>query len=426
MNKYITYAIIYSSIVLSGCACLSSRTYTVVSADDVGDAISTKYRYNLKDSAALISGLMYEDVKQIASIKDMAASRRHMEERQVAAIEYMISKYPNVFSDSGIPVKIGYASTDESVKYTWSCALTILSGTLFPATYGHYSKKTFDIAVANDAAARDSLTIESAEESAEGLFPTAFIPFGGKPNYGTKRIYWRSEKAFESDSDRGKEWETKLRLKTKLKSDLCLEGFAYGVAAKLKEMEDSGMVDSALQKMEAEKLRLLEAEKLKAPAHRVVSIAQDTGRDFTFRFKLELLEMPHDPDKAKSAVLKEFRESLKNEYAASVPGAKKTSFVANLTEVKMDGRLIHGRATLLAMSLVSLSYDASTRRGKLSVRFNAGQDKEAREWIRKNIETLARDKNIAPVTGQLPPDANCDLLGEKVDGNVMEIEFKTE
>jgi len=191
-------------------------------------------------------------------------------------------------------------------------------------------------------------------------------------------------------------------------------------------MEDSGMVDSVLQKMEAEKLRLLEAEKLKAPAHRVVSIAQDTGRDFTFRFKLELLEMPHDPDKAKSAVLKEFRESLKNEYAASVPGAKKTSFVANLTEVKMDGRLIHGRATLLAMSLVSLSYDASTRRGKLSVRFNAGQDKEAREWIRKNIETLARDKNIALVTGQLPPDANCDLLGEKVDGNVMEVEFKTE
>ena len=429
MNKYITYAIIYSSIVLSGCACLSSRTYTVVSADDVGDAISTKYRYNLKDSAALISGLMYEDVKQIASIKDMAASRRHMEERQVAAIEYMISKYPNVFSDSGIPVKIGYSSTDVSGKYTWTCVLAILSGTLFPVSYGQYSKKTFDIAVADDAAARCSLTIESAEESAEGLFPTAFIPFEGKPNYGTKRIYWRSEKAFESDSDRGKEWETKLKLKTKLQCDLCLEGFAYGVVAKLKEMEDSGMVDSVLQKKEAKKLRFLEAEKLKAPAHRVVKlVCNEAGNGFACDFTLELAKVPIDPDKAKSAVLKEFGESLIEDYASLVPGAKKTSFEANFTEVKMDGRLIHGHATLLAMSLVSLSYDVSTRRGKLSVRFNAGQAEEAHKWVVSNIEMLVRHKNITLTTGQLPPPgAHYESLSErKTEDGLFEIEFKCE
>lgn len=55
-----------------------------------------------------------------------------------------------------------------------------------------------------------------------------------------------------------------------------------------------------------------------------------------------------------------------------------------------------------------------------------GQSAEARAWARENIETLARDKNIALVTGQRPPDANYYLLGEKIDGNVMEIEFKTE
>ena len=48
------------------------------------------------------------------------------------------------------------------------------------------------------------------------------------------------------------------------------------------------------------------------------------------------------------------------------------------------------------------------------------------EWMSYNIETLARDKNIALVTGQLPPAAKYYSLGEKVDGNVMEIEFKTE
>ena len=51
---------------------------------------------------------------------------------------------------------------------------------------------------------------------------------------------------------------------------------------------------------------------------------------------------------------------------------------------------------------------------------------EARAWIRKNIETLARDKNIALTTGQLPPEATYYSLGEKIVGNVMEIEFRTE
>ena len=60
------------------------------------------------------------------------------------------------------------------------------------------------------------------------------------------------------------------------------------------------------------------------------------------------------------------------------------------------------------------------------MRFNAGQMEEAREWIKKNVETLARDKNIAHVTGQLLPVATYYLFGESISGNIMEIEFKTE
>ena len=60
------------------------------------------------------------------------------------------------------------------------------------------------------------------------------------------------------------------------------------------------------------------------------------------------------------------------------------------------------------------------------MRFNAGQAEEARTWILRNVKTLAHDKNIALVTGRLPPEATFRTLGEKIDGNVMEIEFKTE
>ena len=47
--------------------------------------------------------------------------------------------------------------------------------------------------------------------------------------------------------------------------------------------------------------------------------------------------------------------------------------------------------------------------------------------MRRNIETLARDKNIALVTGEIPPNARFYSLGESLkDGNILEIEFKTE
>ena len=50
-----------------------------------------------------------------------------------------------------------------------------------------------------------------------------------------------------------------------------------------------------------------------------------------------------------------------------------------------------------------------------------------RKWFRKIIETLARDRNIALVTGEIPPAAKFYLGREELkDGNVLEIEFRTE
>ena len=61
------------------------------------------------------------------------------------------------------------------------------------------------------------------------------------------------------------------------------------------------------------------------------------------------------------------------------------------------------------------------------MRVNANQYEEARQWVRKNIETLARDKNIALTTGEIPPAAKFYLGREEFkDGNTLEIEFKTE
>ena len=431
MNKYIVYVTLCLCSVLSGCFSGSVRTYTAVSTDDIGDGISTKHRYTIKDSETLLGITYGNGIKSMESaIKNAIENKVSIKEKEAdelicesgnKVIEYMTSKYPNVFSDSGIPVKIRLSSSTIGCRNQWTILLTILSVTLFPEIGIQYEKRTVDLMIGDDIEVRDSFAHESVNEYAQGIFPTALIPFGGKPNCGTKRVYWRSDKVVGSD--------TTVSTRTKFykrNPDLDLDGFAYGVAAKLKEMEDSGKIDALLQKRERVKFKKLDAERLKSPAHRVVRLAHDVGGDFSCRFTLELLEMPIDPDKAKSAVLQDFGEALKKEYAYSVSGAKQMPLVVNYTDVKIDGRLIQGRATVLAMSIVSLSYDSNTRRGKLEVRFNSGQADEARAWILRNVKTLARDKNIALTTGTLPPEATYYSLGEKIEGNVMEIEFKTE
>ena len=80
-----------------------------------------------------------------------------------------------------------------------------------------------------------------------------------------------------------------------------------------------------------------------------------------------------------------------------------------------------------SLTVVALKYDPMQRCGVMSVKVECGKYEETRKWIRKNIETLARDKNIALTTGEIPPAAKFYLGREELkDGNVLEIEFKTE
>ena len=126
-------------------------------------------------------------------------------------------------------------------------------------------------------------------------------------------------------------------------------------------------------------------------------------------------------------IQQEFREAVKTDYAESFPGVKKDSLFVEFSKYKLDGGKIEGRAVVLTISVASLSYDPITRKGKLAVKVNANQYEEARKWIRKNIETLARDKNIALTTGEIPPAAKFYLGREDLkDGNILEIEFMTE
>ena len=163
-----------------------------------------------------------------------------------------------------------------------------------------------------------------------------------------------------------------------------------------------------------------------AQLYNILSCKREAGSDFSYRFELELLEKNRSLRTFRT-VQQEFRKAVKEDYVESVPGVNPNELYVEFSEYELKGGKIEGRAVVLTISVVAMKYDPASRAGTLSIRVNANQYEEARKWVRKNIETLARDKNIALTTGEIPPAAKFYLGREELkDGNILEIEFKTE
>ena len=164
-----------------------------------------------------------------------------------------------------------------------------------------------------------------------------------------------------------------------------------------------------------------------AACYTIITCERERGHDFAYRFVLELKEEAAASLAILDEVKREFRASVARDYVETFKGGDPRFLCVDFPEYALDGRRITGRAVALVMTPVSLDYDADACRGRLAVRFAANQFEEARAYIRNNIETLARDKNIALVTGEIPPAAKFYLGREEIkDGNILEIEFKTE
>lgn len=124
----------------------------------------------------------------------------------------------------------------------------------------------------------------------------------------------------------------------------------------------------------------------------------------------------------------DIRTLVREAMCADVENAVKGSegFV-DFPQFKITGNVVSGRACAVRISIVSLEYDDKSHRGVIRVKCPEGQYKNARKWARENIETIVRDKNIALVTGEIPPSAHFYIGKERVAAdNVLEIEFETE
>ena len=157
------------------------------------------------------------------------------------------------------------------------------------------------------------------------------------------------------------------------------------------------------------------AERQENTSYKIISLDRESGKDFSYRFVIELKDDNGDPLRMFRMIQRKFRAAIKEDYAESFPNVSTNSLFVEFSKYKLDNNRIEGCAMVLTISVTSLTYDPKTKNGKLAVRVNANQYEEARKWIRKNIETLATDKNIVLTSGERPAPGKFTLGREEFD-----------
>ena len=398
MNRIHVWFLAIAAVVLVQ-GCCSERNSTIPLVADIGADVMTQHRYRL--SCVYSSSLPGTPPKAIRFNGDFQAKC-----------------HPRVFSAHGIPVVLRIAYDRYDSDRQWTVLIGMCTIGLLPDCKRTFKFFKCSIEMADEADGKDTFELENRAEYADTWSPTAFLFLNGAPSVGDHRVFYENIRHV-GGGDRFSpmmfEFDPGKRL---AKDSVFQRALAYAMAVKLKEMEDSGTIDRMLKKKAA--------QRSVAPAHSIVRLDREQGKGVSYSFAIELAQHPDNVREAVKAVLREFMDSVKEDYLDSYPAADSKALKVAFSDLKIEGRLVAGRASVLTIAPVSLSYDVHTRRGKLSVRFNAGQAEEARAWIHRNIKTLVRDRNIALTTGQQPPEATYYSLGETVEGNVMEIEFKTE
>ena len=375
-------------LALSGCT--HGRAIRIVHIPEPDAGIQTQARYRVERIGMRAGGsVIYFPASVVEEFRSIA-------ER----------KHDGVFSRQGIPVTLVRVAIEDSSDYSF--LLWFLSCQILPARILDESLVEWEIIIDHQVGKNPSFEVNLVDECyLSCLSPlAALVPLKEVEAQKQSEVFTQDYLGVITRAD-------------KINKD----ALSYGVASRLMVAEASGEIEPVIQAWR--RLKQHEAERT-ATAYTVVDCRREDISKFIYSFTVKLHGVEQDTLKAFRNVQKKFREEIKSDYLKTFEDARGDTLYVDFPQYGLKDGLIVGKAEVFAFTSAALSYDSQTRRGKLSVAFDPRQYESARSWVRKNIETLARDKNIALVTGQLPPAATYYSLGEKVDGNVMEIEFKTE
>lgn len=191
-----------------------------------------------------------------------------------------------------------------------------------------------------------------------------------------------------------------------------------------------GYVDfssSSVRRRPVSRFQSTQNEQKAVPVYDIDLFERIPEEEFAYRFKLSVKEGCSLGLDHVRRIKQELRVSVEEDFRAACGGASGESIQVDFPEFSTKASVIEGRAEVTRIGVTSLTYDARTQKGVIAVRIGSRSFEDARAWVRKNIETIVRDKNIALTTGKVPQDKRFFLGAERVlSGNVLEIEFETE
>ena len=384
-------------VVLAVLGCQHERTTSVANVKDVGEIVETRNRY-----APPICGYNW-----------------HLFQ-------------PKVFAYDGIPitVKESEGQKDEG-PWGWTGALSGITLFTFPWIETSHTHKTYALSFVNKDIP-DSV-VETCTKRGKAFTqiwsPFSLPFFNSEPELCFDNARTCSCVSYVFRSGAREHFEVEDR------------AAAYGIACKLKEIEDAGYINAdvkarqltertmravALDQTSAKGQSILDAKDAPLP-FQVVKLECEAGRDFSYRFELSKRGGGNLTISDWRAIRNAFMLSIRAQYVAAHTDVNPRTLVIDFPEYAVAEGRIKGIAVVLTVSPQSVAYDATTRKGRITVKIGGNQFEDVRRWMRKNIETVALDSNIVKDGDALPSNARFYVGREKLaDNGIFEIEFKTE
>lgn len=402
------YIFVVGMMLLAGCR--YGRMTASVNVQDCGEKVSTKYRYRV-----------------VSEEKDMYGNFQRDRLR-----EYQ----PDVFSDDGIPIVITNKTTFHKRSGALSTMFSVLTIGVLPFFDTAHSHKRTSVSIESKEISSFDLCVYKDEASSPIPFFAKFIHFGNE-----KSCFSSASKFYSCNYDM--DYAQYLQ-----GTELHEKATAYGIAVKLKEAEQLGLIDQnlvvkarvglAMTDILATVQKIIDDDaarrgvQVSADKNRqgspfeIIRCEAEQGKDFSYVFALRRKGGGAVTFADYSVVRSVFRSAIRAHYASLHPDINPRTLEIDFMEYSLKAGTVTGRVTVLSISPESLSYDSHRREGVIRVRIRDGQFEDTRRWIRRNLGELARKSNVEVTGDAVPKEGRFFTEREEMREGVLEVSFTIE
>ena len=398
-------------ICASGCAHV--HTTAAVDVKDMGEHIHTKYKYKIGNKLGNYE--MYALVLKDKSLAKSVADRWMIDEQ---LMKDFAKWQPDVFDVDGIPITFLKEQVVKNGpgerKVGWSDVLSLVSCFVVPVVHASHVHETWPFRINGETGNRISLEACVYADVAWGWTPLRWL------------LCWWDRDTCHSGKRKFDSHVMNIGTDTFIDDEVKKRAMAYGLAVRLKELEDSGRIGDDMAVNTIASLEITAKTPLETPFE-IVRCDNTTGKNFEYDFvlrkkgggKLKLV----DYERIRSA----FRAAIVNTYCMKHPEVNPRSLVTDFTQYTMGGECVKGRVSVLTIEVKTVFYDVAKRTGRMSAKIGANQFEDVRRYIRNHIEELATRSNIVIEGDSLPKGARFYTGNERLsDDGMLEVEFKTE